>query len=139
MRAVQQQQSQQQQQQAAAAAAAFAAGVPLTPHGVLRRVLSNSEIRRQHEREREVKAAAVGRQQELVKVAILSDKIKEMQFELSQLNRKFREFEEENEQWSLRYSRRLVIAFNGILGLWIFTIRLFKALNQRKADSTLVC
>jgi hypothetical protein len=55
-----------------------------------------------------------------------------MQFEVSRLNRKIKEYEEDSEQWTLRYSRRAVIFSNVALGCWIFLLKFMSTLRKRQ-------
>jgi len=64
--------------------------------------------------------------------ALISERLKELQYEVSRLNRKVREFEEEDEHWSLRYTRRGVIFSNVMLGCWIFILRFLRQFRKRE-------
>lgn len=57
--------------------------------------------------------------------------LRQLQYEVSQLNRKVNSFEEESKQWSLRYSRRLCISSNFSLGIWIFLSKFSESLKNR--------
>ena len=64
-------------------------------------------------------------------LAMVTEKLREMAYEVSRLHRKIKEYEEESEQWSLRYSRRLVILSNLALGGWIFLLQLMDGIKAR--------
>jgi len=65
-----------------------------------------------------------------IQFMILSEKIREMQFEVSRLSRKVKEILEESELWSLRYSRRMVVLSNVMLGGWIFLLRFSRCFKE---------
>ena len=64
-------------------------------------------------------------------LAMVTEKLREMQYEVSRLHRKIREYEEDMEQWSLRYSRRVVILSNIALGGWIFLLQFMEGMRSR--------
>lgn len=69
---------------------------------------------------------------------MVTDKLRDMQYEIGRLSRKIKEYEEDTEQWSLRYSRRIVILSNISLGIWIFLLQFLDGIRTRSVrNSTL--
>lgn len=56
-------------------------------------------------------------------MASVSDQLRQMQHEFSLLNRKVKEHQEDNTQWAVRYTRRLLVSSNVALALWVFSRR----------------
>lgn len=60
--------------------------------------------------------------------------VDDLQVELARLKQQVLEFEEENHEWSLRYSRRMAVLANASLGAWIFWSRFILFVKRHKAD-----
>ena len=60
----------------------------------------------------------------------LADRIRELELETSRLQRKIKEYEQDNGKWSLRYTRRLVIVSNLMLGGWVFIVAFLRCLKM---------
>jgi hypothetical protein len=58
----------------------------------------------------------------------------DLRIEFERLKLQVLEFEEENHQWSLRYSRRMAVVANASLGAWIFWSRFILFVKRHKAD-----
>jgi hypothetical protein len=69
-------------------------------------------------------------------IAMVTDKLRDMQYEIGRLSRKIKEYEEDTEQWSLRYSRRIVILSNVSLGVWIFLLQFLDGIRTRSVQDT---
>jgi len=55
-----------------------------------------------------------------------------LQMELRKINKKVSTFEAWNEQWGVRYSKRVALLANLGLGIWFSAYKLFRFLNKRK-------
>jgi hypothetical protein len=64
--------------------------------------------------------------------------LRQLQYEVSQLNRKLHSFEQESKTWSLRYSRRLVILSNLLLAFWLFMAKFLASIRHRERASGLL-
>jgi hypothetical protein len=62
----------------------------------------------------------------------LRDRITELQYQLSALHRKMRQYEHESETWMLRYSRRLVVVSNLMLAISVFLLRFVSTFRDPK-------
>jgi hypothetical protein len=63
--------------------------------------------------------------------------LRQLQGEVAQLKRNLDHLEEERKEWSLRYSKRLCISSNLLLGVWLFATRFTKSLSRRHRMSGL--
>lgn len=66
-----------------------------------------------------------------VELAAIGERLRDMQLEVSRLNQKVREYEEDSSHWMLRYTRRSVILCNWILGIWSFFVRFAQCIRRR--------
>jgi hypothetical protein len=61
-----------------------------------------------------------------------------LQGEIAQLKSNINSIEEERKEWSLRYAKRLCVASNLLLALWIFIAKFMKNFKLRKHETDLV-
>jgi hypothetical protein len=64
----------------------------------------------------------------------LQHAMQDLRVEFERLKQKVLEFEEENHQWSQRYSRRMAVLANASLGSWIFWSRFIHFVKRHKSD-----
>jgi hypothetical protein len=69
-------------------------------------------------------------------LAMLTEKLREMQYEVSRLHRKLRERDQDAEQWSVRYARRAVLACQALLACTAFLMQFGEGLRRRRVDNT---
>jgi len=69
----------------------------------------------------------------------LEAQMRSLQKEISSIKRKVALFEEENNRnrWGIRYSRRMAVMSNLLLGLWIFWSRFLKHVQKQKKSRLL--
>jgi hypothetical protein len=63
----------------------------------------------------------------------VTERLFELQFEVNRLNHKVRAWDVESSQWSVRYTKRMVLLSNVLLGGWVFALRFVQSLRRRGA------
>jgi hypothetical protein len=69
-------------------------------------------------------------------LAMLTEKLREMQYEMSRLHRKLRERDADAEQWSVRYGRRAVLACQALLTCSSFLLQFGETLSTKSVASS---
>ncbi len=67
-----------------------------------------------------------------IEYRFLSEKLRDLQFELSSLSQNLREKHSDQERKAVRYLRRSVISSNCLLAGWVFLIEFVRAFRRRK-------
>jgi len=84
--------------------------------------------------DRSIEVSANGYDMHLQRTKQLELQLRALQVEIANLKRKVYLFEEESNRnrWAIRYSRRMAIMSNLLLGLWIFWSRFLKHVQRQK-------